>query len=263
MLIARPPLLFNVISDANPDRPENIALSIDHTLLTPSASRSDIARVCAEALEWKFASVCIHPCWVEFAAAQLAEAPVKVCTVIGFPLGANTTRTKLFEGELALAQGAAELDVVQNVGALKSGEHDYVVSELTALARLTRSAGALLKVILETSLLTAAEKELSCRLATEAGADFVKTSTGFGGGGATVDDVRLMRGAAGASVRVKASGGIRSLDTLRTMLHAGASRIGTSSGVQIMKELPSAGGSLVSVSGSAQYGSAQSGSAEY
>jgi len=219
------------------NNPKGVALLIDHTMLKPDASQEDIARICAEARHYGFASVCVNPYWVRFAFAALAGSGVNVCTTIGFPLGANESATKLAEGEIALMQGAKELDMVQNVGALRSGNLETVENETRQLAQLSHSRGAILKVILETCCLSEEEKKTACRLAVEAGADFVKTSTGFASAGATVEDVRLMRQAIGDSAGVKAAGGIRTLETLRAMVKAGANRIGTSSGVQIMHEL--------------------------
>jgi deoxyribose-phosphate aldolase len=213
-----------------------IASLIDHTLLKPDASKSDIRQLCLEALTFRFASVCVNPCWLKVAAGELAGSPVKVCTTIGFPLGANESRTKLFEAEIALAEGAHELDMVQNVGALRSGQHDLVRHEIELVAELVHSRGALLKVILETCLLNQDEKKTACRLAADAGADFVKTSTGFASGGALAADVALLRSEVGPSIGVKASGGIRTLEALREMVAAGATRIGSSSGVRIIEE---------------------------
>ncbi len=235
------------LSKVNPnetlENPSTVASLIDHTLLKAEASASGIAQLCAEAREYVFASVCVNPCWVRLAAETLAGSKVKVCSVIGFPLGANETETKLFEVELALECGAGELDVVQNIGALLSGNEAQVVKELTALARLAHRRDALLKVILETCLLTEPQKQRACALAVEAGADFVKTSTGFSKSGATAEDVRLMRRCVGNAAAVKASGGIRTLASLREMVDAGASRIGTSAGVSIIDELRSNAGS--------------------
>jgi deoxyribose-phosphate aldolase len=214
-----------------------VASLIDHTLLKPEAAERDIAALCQEAREFGFASVCINPYWVRFALDQLSGSPVSVCTVIGFPLGANVTTVKLMEAQFALSAGARELDMVQNVGALRSGSLDTVQVEIATAATLAHSSGALLKVILETCLLTEDEKLASCRLASQAHADFVKTSTGFSTGGATVADVQLMRRAVGESIGVKASGGVRTLQALRQMVEAGATRIGTSSGVNILREL--------------------------
>ncbi|MBV9679224.1 MAG: deoxyribose-phosphate aldolase [Acidobacteriaceae bacterium] len=218
-------------------RKETVAALIDHTLLKPDATQGDIVRLCAEARQWNFASVCLNPCWVRLAAEELWGAPVRVCTVIGFPLGANETRTKITEADAALAGGAKELDMVQNIGALRSRDDHRVYKEMAALADIAHASGAILKVILETSLLTEEEKERACRLAVDAKADFVKTSTGFSTAGATVQDVVLMRRAVGDQLGVKASGGIRTLTALQNMVGAGASRIGTSSGVSIIREL--------------------------
>ena len=218
-------------------RKEAVAALIDHTLLKPDATQGDIVRLCAEARQWNFASVCLNPCWVRLAAEELWGAPVRVCTVVGFPLGANETRTKITEAGAALAGGAKELDMVQNIGALRSRDDHQVYKEMTALADIAHASGAILKVILETSLLTEEEKERACHLAVDAKADFVKTSTGFSTAGATVQDVALMRRAVGDQLGVKASGGIRTLTALQNMVGAGASRIGTSSGVSIIGEL--------------------------
>lgn len=221
----------------NLDTPRAIASLIDHTLLKPEAAQNDVSRVCAEACQFGFASVCINPCWVPFVAELLAGSRVKVCTVIGFPLGANETAGKLCEADLALSHGARELDMVQNIGALRSQEFDSLRSEIAELAQLSHSRGAILKVILETCLLTDDEKITACRLAVEAHADFVKTSTGFSTSGATIGDVKLMRETVGDALGVKASGGIRTLEALRQMVAAGATRIGTSSGVSILAAL--------------------------
>lgn len=219
---------------------KRLAAVIDHTLLKPEATQTDIERVCREALENAFASVCINPYWVPLAASLLHASPVRVCTVIGFPLGANQPEIKLAEAGVALAQGARELDMVQNVGALRSGDSELVANEMSELAELAHRSGAILKVILETCLLDRNQKIRACRLAVAAKADFVKTSTGFSSGGASIDDVRLMRETVGSSLGVKASGGIRSLDSVRGMLAAGATRIGASAGVQILQELAGA-----------------------
>jgi deoxyribose-phosphate aldolase len=226
-----------VSPSASLDSPQGIAPLIDHTLLKPDATRPDIAQLCAEAREFGFASVCVNPYWVPFAAEKLSGTHVRVCTVIGFPLGANQTTTKIAEAQLALSQGAGELDMVQNIGALRSGELDAVRDEIAALARLAHSHGAILKVILETALLDNDEKITACQLAAQAQADFVKTSTGFSKSGATVEDVSLMRRTVGPSMGVKASGGVRTLEALREMVAAGATRIGTSSGIAIVSGL--------------------------
>lgn len=214
-----------------------IASLIDHTLLKAEATEADVSRVCGEARANVFCSVCVNPCWVARAADQLANSGVKVCTTIGFPLGANRSQTKLMEAELALADGATELDVVLNIGALRSGDTQLVRKEIEALANRVHNSGALLKVILEMSLLDDVQKRLACRLAELAGADFVKTSTGFSSSGATAADIRLMHSEVGDRLGIKASGGVRTLAALREMVSAGATRIGTSSGIQILNEL--------------------------
>jgi deoxyribose-phosphate aldolase len=225
----------------NLDDPSDVARLIDHTLLKPDAREADIVKLCQEALESSFASVCVNPYWVPLCAAQLAGSPVRVCTVIGFPLGSNAPVIKLAEAELALQSGAQELDMVQNVGALRSGQVASVAKEIEDLACRIHHGGAILKVILETALLTEEEIVLSSRLAVRAGTDFVKTSTGFAGGGATKAHVELMRRTVGQEVGVKASGGVRTLAALRDMVAGGANRIGTSSGVAILGELTAAG----------------------
>ncbi len=194
-------------------------------------------RLCEEAAHFGFASVCVNPFWAGVTAEVLQGASVRVCTVVGFPLGANQTAVKVAEARQALADGATELDVVLNVGALRSGFHDIVRGEMVTLAAAAHEGGAILKIILETCLLTREEKVRACRLAMEARADFVKTSTGFSTGGATVDDVRLMRETVGDTLGVKASGGVRTWAALQEMVRAGATRIGTSSGVGILREL--------------------------
>lgn len=215
---------------------KSIAQLIDHTLLKPEATGEDIVRLCHEAAENLFCSVCVNPHWVSLAQKELAHSSVRVCTVIGFPLGANRTAIKTAEAHLALAEGATEIDMVQNVGDLRSGNFAAVQNEIAELAGIAHANKAILKVILETCLLNEDQKRTACRLALGAKADFVKTSTGFSTSGATEDDIRLMRAAVGSNAGVKASGGIRSLDAVRRMVIAGASRIGTSSGVQILKE---------------------------
>jgi len=237
----------------NLDRPDTIAALIDHTLLKPDSTRADIARVCAEARQASFASVCINPFWVRMAKTELEGSPVRVCTVIGFPLGANEAETKFGEAQRALMNGATELDVVQNIGALRSGEVELVGEELKRLAHLAHASSGLLKVILETGLLSEEEKRIACELAVDAGADFVKTSTGFAAGGATVEDVRLMREMVGSGVGVKASGGVRTLAALRHMVQAGANRIGTSSGLAVLNELNSAASASSPGSGTGTY----------
>lgn len=219
------------------DSAQSIASLIDHTLLKPEATRQEIAQLCLEAREFGFASVCVNPFWVPFAIEKLSGAGVRVSTVIGFPLGANQTATKIAEARLALSQGATELDMVQNIGALRSREFDTVRDEIGALAHLAHSEGAILKVILETVLLDEEEKIMASKLALEAQADFVKTSTGFAKTGATVEDVQLMRRTVGPAMGVKAAGGVRTLEALRQMVEAGATRIGTSSGTAILRSL--------------------------
>ncbi|TWT09090.1 deoxyribose-phosphate aldolase [Planomicrobium sp. CPCC 101079] len=216
----------------------NIASYIDHTLLKPETTYDQIVKLCKEADEYKFASVCVNPAWVEAAAAELKESTVKVCTVIGFPLGASTSETKAFETADAISKGASEIDMVVNIGALKSGNSDLVKKDIEAVVEAAKGK-AIVKVIIETALLTDDEKVTASRLSKEAGADFVKTSTGFSTGGATVEDVKLMRETVGAELGVKASGGVRSLEDVQAMIEAGASRIGASSGVQIMQGLTS------------------------
>lgn len=211
----------------------NPAKLIDHTILKPVASQEDIRRICDEAKQYGFFSVCINPYWVAYAKERLKGTDVKVCTVIGFPLGANTTAVKEYETQDALKNGADEIDMVINLGALKSGDYDTVLKDIAAVRKACE--GKILKVIIETSQLTDEEKVEACKLAAEAGADFVKTSTGFTGGGATAEDVALMRKTVPASMQVKASGGIRSRADFDAMVAAGATRIGASSGVKIIE----------------------------
>lgn len=216
--------------------PSDLARLIDHTLLKPEASEADVRKLCAEAREYGFATVCVNPTWVSLCAAELQGTPVKVCTVAGFPLGATLASVKIFEAEQAVKLGAAEVDMVINVGALKSGHYERVEQEIRGMAETSHRGGALLKVILEAALLTDQEKVIASRLAKSAGADFVKTSTGFGPGGATAHDVELMRLAVGPEMGVKAAGGIRSYEDLQKMLAAGATRIGASASVKILRE---------------------------
>lgn len=216
----------------------NIASYIDHTLLKPEATQEQIVKLCKEAAEFNFASVCVNPAWVEAAAAELKDSTVKVCTVIGFPLGASTSETKAFETTDAIKKGAGEIDMVVNIGALKSGNNEVVQKDIEAVVNAAKGK-AIVKVIIETALLTDEEKVTASRLSKEAGADFVKTSTGFSTGGATVADVKLMRETVGPDLGVKASGGVRSLEDVQAMIEAGATRIGASSGVQIMQGLTS------------------------
>ncbi|HFU4025075.1 TPA: deoxyribose-phosphate aldolase [Streptococcus suis] len=206
---------------------------IDHTVLKPETTQEQVEKVLAEAKEYDFASVCINPTWVAFAAEGLKDSDVKVCTVIGFPLGANTPVVKAFETKDAIANGADEIDMVINIGALKDKRYDLVLEDIKAVVEA--SGDKLVKVIIETCLLTDEEKVKACELSKEAGADFVKTSTGFSTGGATVADVALMRKTVGQDLGVKASGGARSYEDAIAFIEAGASRIGASSGVAIMK----------------------------
>lgn len=212
-----------------------MAACIDHTLLKPVATDEQIVQLCREALASNFAAVCVNPCHLRLVAAQLAHSPVKACSVIGFPLGASTTRIKAAEAELAVAEGASEVDMVISVGALKSGRLADVEDDIRQVA--AAAGEALVKVIIETCFLTDTEKVAACRLAMNAGAAFVKTSTGFGSGGATVADVRLMRSTVGSALGVKASGGVRTLADALAMLEAGATRIGTSSGMEILSQI--------------------------
>ena len=205
---------------------------VDHTLLKPNATQEEIAKLCEEARSYCFASVCVNPTYVSFAAQLLRGSGVKVCTVVGFPLGSTTPTVKAIEARDAIANGADEIDMVINVGALKSGNDSLVFDDIKAVREATR--GRVLKVILETSLLTKEEKVRACAVSKKAAADFVKTSTGFGGGGATVEDVRLMRETVGPLMGVKASGGIRDTQTAEQMIAAGATRLGTSASVAIV-----------------------------
>lgn len=210
---------------------------LDHTLVRPEATRNNVLTLCAEAVQFGFYCVLVNPSYLTLAAAQLRGRAVRVGTVVGFPLGANLTVTKLAEAEVALHNGATELEMVINIGALKSGDRVLVRSEIHSLAELAHRSNALLKVILENALLTQEEKILACALAVDAGADFVKTSTGFASSGATAADVALMRGVVGHSLGVKAAGGIRTAAQLISMVDAGANRIGTSASVRIVREL--------------------------
>lgn len=211
----------------------NLAKVIDHTLLKPTATREQIETLCREAAEHGFCSVCVNPYWVPLAAKMLKGTGVKTCTVIGFPLGANTTEVKGFEAKTALENGADELDMVINIGALKSKDYDTVLQDIRALRAL--GDNFVLKVIIETSELTDEEKVKACELAAEAKADFVKTSTGFTKGGATVHDVALMKKSIPAGMQVKASGGVRTREDAEAMLAAGATRLGASSGIKIVE----------------------------
>jgi deoxyribose-phosphate aldolase len=212
-----------------------IAVLIDHTMLRPEAARADIVKLCREARQYGFATVCVNPYWVPLAAGELAGTAVKVCSVAGFPLGAATTEGKVAEAAGALRAGAREIDMVMNIGAMRSGDLDTVKIDIQAVAQLCHDAGAIVKVILETALLDDEQKIAACGLAQAAGAEFVKTSTGFGPAGATAHDVALMRRVVGTRMGVKAAGGIRTLQDFRTMVAAGANRIGASASVKIVE----------------------------
>jgi deoxyribose-phosphate aldolase len=219
-----------------------LAKTIDHTLLKAIATAGQVHELCAEARKFGFASVCVNPCWVSLCAKELAGSDIAVCTVIGFPLGANASETKAAEARLAVSQGAREVDMVINLGAAKSGDWKAVEEDIRGVVAVSRDAGGAadvaVKVIIETCYLSDAEKVKACEAAARAGARFVKTSTGFGTGGASVEDVRLMRKTVGDRLKVKASGGIRSYHDAILMLDAGADRIGASSSVAIVSELP-------------------------
>ncbi len=217
--------------------PEQIAACIDHTLLKPEATPAQVEALCEEARRYHFASVCVNPTHVRLAVRELKKSGVKVCTVAGFPLGASTPEMKAFEAEQAIAQGAGEIDMVINIGAVKAGDDKLVARDIRTVARVVHAAGKILKVILETALLTDDEKRRASLIVKRAGADFVKTSTGFSTGGATVADVSLMRETVGPKMGIKAAGGVRTLADAEAMLDAGATRLGTSAGVAIMKGL--------------------------
>jgi deoxyribose-phosphate aldolase len=221
---------------------KTLASYIDHTILKADAQMKDVEKLCKEAAEYQFASVCVNAANVKQAAGILNGTEVKVCTVVGFPLGATLPQVKAFEAEEAIKNGAHEVDMVINVGALKSGQLDIVEQDIKAVAAACKNK-ALLKVIIETCLLTDEEKVTACQLAKKAGADFVKTSTGFSTGGATVEDIKLMRETVGPSMGVKASGGVRDLDTSLKMIEAGATRIGASASVHIVNDMKTAEGS--------------------
>lgn len=208
---------------------------IDHTLLKPEASISQVEKLCQEARENEFFSVCVNSYYVKACVELLKGSTVKVCTVVGFPLGASTMETKRFEAMKAIAEGAKEIDMVLNISAVKSNHWQYVLDDMSSLAQVCHQQGAILKVILETCLLTQDEKKKVCELAVKAGVDFVKTSTGFSSAGATIEDVKLMRSVVGPSMGVKASGGIRNTETAQAMIEAGASRLGTSASVEIVR----------------------------
>lgn len=212
----------------------NINKLIDHTALKPNTTKESILKLITEAKTYDFASVCVNPCWIELAHQELKNTDVKVCTVIGFPLGANTTEVKVFEAKDAIEKGAQEIDMVINIAMLKDKEYDYVENEIHQIVEAAKDK-AIVKVIIETCLLTDEEKIKACELSQKAGADFVKTSTGFSTGGATVHDIALMRKTVGAEMGVKASGGVHTHEEALAMVEAGANRIGASAGVKLLK----------------------------
>jgi deoxyribose-phosphate aldolase len=216
--------------------PTSIAALIEHTWLKPDATSQRIETLCAEAARFGFACVCVNPIWVRLAARRLEAHAVRVCAVVGFPLGATTTDVKAFEAAKVISDGAREVDMAINVGALKSGDLEAVERDIKAVVRVCRDGGVVSKVIIEAALLTDEEKVTACSLARAAGAGYVKTSTGFGPGGARVEDVALMRRTVGLEMGVKAAGGIRDLTTFLAMVAAGASRVGTSAGISIIQE---------------------------
>jgi deoxyribose-phosphate aldolase len=218
----------------NSIKDKNIASKIDHTMLKPDATPDEIKELCEEAKKYHFASVCVNPGYVSLCHSLLKDTNVRVCTVVGFPLGSNTTEVKKFETEQAIQNGANEIDMVINVGRLKAGNHDYVDNDVSQVVKTAKSKGALVKVIIETALLSDEEKIKACLICKKAGADFVKTSTGFSKGGATVGDVALMKYVVGSSIGVKASGGIRSKEEAEAMIASGADRIGASASVKIV-----------------------------
>jgi deoxyribose-phosphate aldolase len=220
---------------ADPAGAADIASYIDHTLLKPEASEADVLKVCAEAAEYRFKSVCVNPIWVKTVTTALKGTGVLTCSVVGFPLGATPTDVKSFEARGAVLDGADEVDMVINIASARAGDKGALTDDITAVAETVHAGGAILKVIIETALLTDEQKVLACQAAVEAGADFVKTSTGFNGGGATAEDVALMRRTVGPGLGVKASGGVRSLADAQAMIAAGATRIGASSGIAIVK----------------------------
>lgn len=215
---------------------QNISHTIDHTLLKADASQEQIAQLCYEARKYEFASVCVNPTNVKLAAQLLKDSSVKVCTVVGFPLGATPSAVKAYETQQAIRDGATEIDMVTNIGALKSQDYRLVLEDIGMVVRAAHAGNALVKVIIEAALLSDEEKVIACQLAKTAGADFVKTSTGFGPGGATVPDVALMRRVVGADMGVKAAGGVGSYQDAQAMIAAGATRIGASAGVRIVRE---------------------------
>ncbi len=222
-------------------KPDKFSKYIDHTFLKPEATKENIKQLCQEAISYDFASVCINPCQVKFAHEIIKRSTVKVCTVVGFPLGANLTEIKVKETQLAIADGAEEIDMVINIGALKSKDFEFVRQDIQAIVETCLKGNALCKVIIEAALLTDDEKLIACELSKKAGAHFVKTSTGFAAGGATIHDVSLMSNAVrGTTMGVKAAGGIRSYAEAKKMIEAGATRLGVSAGVKIVQEAKAA-----------------------
>ena len=228
-----------IATSPRPDGPDGtishaeMARYIDHTLLKPESTNEQFDQIVKECLQYNFKSVCVNSNWVEYVARQLQGSGAEICSVVGFPLGAMTSRSKAFEAREALADGATEIDMVINIGALRSGKYNLVEEDIRAVRRATR-AGTVLKVILETCMLSQEEKVIGCELSKKAGADFVKTSTGFSSGGATVEDIRLMRRTVGPDIGVKASGGIRTWDTAVELIRAGANRLGIGSSIKVM-----------------------------
>ncbi len=222
--------------------PDDLARMIDHTLLKPDATRDQITQLCRQARKHGFASVCVNPTHVALCAQLLQDSDIPVCTVAGFPLGATLTEVKVFEAQQAIRHGATEVDMVINIGALKSGDNELVEGDIASVAQACHAGHAILKVIIEAALLTDEEKKVACQLAKTVGADFCKTSTGFGPGGATVEDVALMRRVVGPAMGVKAAGGIRTYEDAKKMIAAGATRIGTSAGVRIVQQAEKAMG---------------------
>ncbi|WP_285726652.1 deoxyribose-phosphate aldolase [Psychromicrobium xiongbiense] len=214
--------------------PASLAGYIDHTLLKPEASEQDVLAVCAEAIQYGFASVCVNPVWVKTVHNALRDSPVLTCSVVGFPLGATPSDVKVYETRGATLDGADEIDMVINIAAARANDYEALVSDISAVAEAAHTGGAILKVIIETALLTDEQKVLACKAAVESGADYVKTSTGFNGPGATTADVALMRATVGPDLGVKASGGVRTREDAEAMIAAGASRIGASSGIAIV-----------------------------
>jgi deoxyribose-phosphate aldolase len=230
-----------------------IARLIDHTLLKPGATRQAIEQLCAETRTYHFAAVCVNPYWVPLCVQHLRSSDVAVATVVGFPLGATTTEVKVFEADQACRHGATEIDMVMNIDAFKSGDHAVVAADIRAVVDTVHRHGAIVKVIIETALLSDAEKTEASAIVKSTGADYVKTSTGFGGGGATIADVALLRRVVGSGFGVKASGGERTLQEALAMITAGATRIGTSAGVKIIREAASDGNQTEAAAGSLDY----------